>query len=95
MIVTDPAEEVDIGVFDGLQSVKVVGHELDAGEEFWGTFGGRRIDHFGKVLDDEPQIGEALSEFDTDKSEGATNLGGGLANLLRQPMVKQIRLFAG
>ena len=84
LIVADPAEEVDVGVFDGLRSVKVVGHEFDAGEEFWRTFGGSRIDHFGKVLNDEAQIGEALGEFDADEAEAATDLGDGLANLVHQ-----------
>ena len=82
----DPAEEIDVGVFDWLRSVKVVGHKLDAGEEFGGTFGGRRIDHFGKVLNDEAQIWEALGELDADKAEGATNLGDGSVNHFEQPM---------
>ena len=77
----DPAEEVDVGVFDGLRSEKVVGHEFDAGEEFWRTFGGSRSDHFGEVLNDEAQIGEALGEFDADEAEAATDLGDGLINL--------------
>lgn len=70
----DPAEKINICIFDGLLSQEVVCHESDPVRKSWGELGGTCSYDLRKVLHNAANIAEGIYKTNADKTMGAANL---------------------